>query len=74
MYLSFPIGWMYYFGTNLDERFDVPDYWPTKEQSHTLPYDHKELKEEVMRLQREMRAKAERRRVLEAQAGGSEGE
>ena len=67
MYLSFPIGWMYYFGTNLDERFDVPDYWPTKEQSHTLPYDHKELKEEVIRLQRQMREKAERRRALEAQ-------
>ena len=23
MYLAFPIGWMYYFGTNLDERFKV---------------------------------------------------
>lgn len=62
---------MYYFGTNLDERFNVPDYWPTKEQSHTLPYDHAELKEEVMRLQREMREKAERRRA--AQEGEQDG-
>jgi protein PET100, fungi type len=67
---------MYYFGTNLDERFNVPDYWPTKEQSHTLPYDHKELKEEVVRLQQQMRLKAEMRRregEVQAQSGG-EGE
>jgi protein PET100, fungi type len=60
---------MYYFGTNLDERFSVPDYWPTKEQSHTLPYDHKDLKEEVMRIQNQMRLKAEitkKRREQEA--------
>lgn len=83
MYLAFPIGWMYYFGTNLDERFAVPDYWPTEANSHTLPYDHKDLKAEVVRLQQEMREKAERRKareaaqareaVLEAQARGRNG-
>lgn len=63
MYLSFPIGWMYYFGTNLDERFAVPDYWPTKEQSHSLPYEHKDLKVEVERLQKLGSAKQEARRL-----------
>merc|ERR1712029_658733 len=67
MYLAFPIGWMYYFGTNLDERFSVPDFWPTKEHSHTLPYDHSELKSEVARLQQKMREKAERQKRLRSQ-------
>ena len=55
MYLMFPIGWMYYFGTNLDERFGVPEFWPKQEQSHKLPYDKEDLKQEVQRIQREMR-------------------
>ncbi|ETN40327.1 uncharacterized protein HMPREF1541_04603 [Cyphellophora europaea CBS 101466] len=67
MYLAFPIGWMYYFGTNLDERFSVPDFWPTREHSHTLPYDHSELKSEVARLQQKMREKAERQKRLRSQ-------
>lgn len=52
MYLAFPIGWMYYFGTNLENRFTVPDFWPTQAQSHKLPHGSEELREEVERIQR----------------------
>merc|ERR1711939_810176 len=41
--------------------------WPTKEHSHTLPYDHSELKSEVARLQQKMREKAERQKRLRSQ-------
>ena len=63
MYLAFPIGWMYYFGTNLDERFKVPDFWPTQEQSHKLPYDKEDIKAEIDRMNRAMREREERRRT-----------
>jgi protein PET100 len=41
---------MYYFGTNLDEKFSVPGFWPTKAQSNRVPQDRKELDEELVRL------------------------
>jgi protein PET100 len=62
MYLAFPIGWMYYFGTNLDERFNVPDFWPTQEQSHKLPYDKEDIKAEIDRMNRAMREREQNRR------------
>ena len=69
----FPIGWMYYFGTNLDERFKVPDFWPTQEQSHKIPYEKEDIRAEVDRIKRQMREKARReeteRRFAEAKAG-----
>lgn len=46
----FPIGWMYYFGTNLESRFSVPDFWPTPEATHRIPFERDELKEELERL------------------------
>jgi protein PET100, fungi type len=55
MYLSFPIGWMYYFGTNLDARFHVPDFWPTQEQSHKIPREKEEIRREVERIRLEIR-------------------
>jgi protein PET100, fungi type len=63
MYLAFPIGWMYYFGTNLDERFKVPDFWPTQEQSHKLPYDKEDIKAEIDRMNRVMRERAQNRKA-----------
>jgi protein PET100 len=63
MYLAFPIGWMYYFGTNLDERFKVPDFWPTQEQSHKLPYDKEDIKAEIDRMNRAMREREQNRRA-----------
>ena len=59
---------MYYFGTNLDERFKVPDFWPTQEQSHKLPYDKEDIKAEVGRLQDEMRVRMERQRREDTEA------
>jgi protein PET100, fungi type len=55
----FPIGWMYYFGTNLEDRFHVPDFWPTQEQSHTIPYDKEDIRAEVERIKAEMRERKE---------------
>lgn len=59
MYLMFPIGWMYYFGTNLENRFSVDGFWPTAEQSHKIPYEKEEIKAEVERIQRELRRRKE---------------
>ena len=59
MYLMFPIGWMYYFGTNLQNRFSVEGFWPTSEQSHKIPYEKEEIRAEVERIQREMRNRRE---------------
>ncbi|KAI0166579.1 hypothetical protein GGR57DRAFT_510205 [Xylariaceae sp. FL1272] len=50
MYVMFPIGIMYYFGTNLDERFSVPDFWPKPEQANKVPLDRDEIHAELQRL------------------------
>ncbi|KAK6822980.1 hypothetical protein PG995_014131 [Apiospora arundinis] len=50
MYVMFPIGIMYYFGTNLDERFAVPDFWPKAENANTVPLDRDEIQAELARL------------------------
>lgn len=61
MYIMFPIGIMYYFGTNLDEKFSTPDFWPKKEQTHTIPFERKEIDEEIERLKaRRLAARARR--------------
>lgn len=84
MYLAFPIGWMYYFGTNLENRFAVPDFWPTQEQSHKIPFEREEIKAEVLRINELMRerqlgrleeAKEQfRRSRRQGEAGGGGGE
>jgi len=55
---------MYYFGTNLEKRFAVPDFWPTQEQSHRIPFEKDEIKAEIERFQRN----AQRRKMEEAAA------
>lgn len=50
MYVMFPIGIMYYFGTNLDDRFSVPGFWPKDDECNKLPRDRDELKREYERL------------------------
>ncbi|KAI5849531.1 hypothetical protein DFP73DRAFT_540945 [Morchella snyderi] len=60
MYIMFPIAIMYYFGTNLDNRFSVPDFWPKENETHKIPFDRDEIKAELERLRRrrlEKRAK-----------------
>jgi protein PET100, fungi type len=46
----FPIGIMYYFGTNLDERFSVPDFWPKAEHANRVPMEKDEIQAELARL------------------------
>ena len=46
---------MYYFGTNLESRFAVPDFWPSQDQSHKIPYEKEEIRAEIERHQRNMR-------------------
>ena len=50
MYILFPISIMYYFGTNLDGRFAVADFWPKPEQTHRIPYEREEIAKELERL------------------------
>lgn len=73
----FPIGIMYYFGTNLDEKFSVPGFWPKPEQTHRIPFEREDMKEELERL-RTKRLERRRRRLLEEEsrtstAGGNDG-
>ncbi|KAI0971137.1 hypothetical protein F4678DRAFT_93850 [Xylaria arbuscula] len=50
MYVMFPIGIMFYFGTNLDERFAVPAFWPKPEQANKVPLERDEIHAELQRL------------------------
>ncbi|KAJ5139317.1 uncharacterized protein N7515_004165, partial [Penicillium bovifimosum] len=67
MYVLFPIGWMYYFGTNLDDRFATKGFWPTAEQSHKIPLDKEEIDKELARMRMADAVKRERR-IAEAEA------
>lgn len=60
MYVAFPIGIMWYFGTNLDNRFSVPDFWPKPEQTNKIPFERSEIEEELAR----MRAQRLERRAI----------
>ncbi|OQE93029.1 hypothetical protein PENNAL_c0006G07372 [Penicillium nalgiovense] len=68
MYVLFPIGWMYYFGTNLDDRFATKGFWPTAEQSHKIPLDKEEIDKELARMRMVDAMKREQRQAAEAQA------
>ncbi|KAL3472307.1 hypothetical protein BJX99DRAFT_235698 [Aspergillus californicus] len=72
MYVIFPIGWMYYFGTNLDERFSVPGFWPTAEQSHKIPLEKEDIDKELSRMRTADAARRDRREKLEAQMQASQ--
>jgi len=72
MYLAFPIGYMYYFGTNLENRFSVPDFWPSQEQSHKIPYERDEIRAEVQRIQQDIKGRElERRKRAEDALGAA---
>ncbi|KAJ6787637.1 hypothetical protein PWT90_06623 [Aphanocladium album] len=73
-YVMFPIGIMYYFGTNLDNRFSVPDFWPRPEECNKLPRDREELKVEYDRMiarQRAKQARFEQERAKSESAGSN---
>jgi protein PET100 len=62
---------MYYFGTNLDQRFSVPDFWPKPEETHKIPFEREEMAVELQRLrERRLRLRTER---LERERKGLEG-
>lgn len=46
----FPIAWMYYFGTNLENRFSVPGFWPAPESTHKIPFEREDIHSELARL------------------------
>lgn len=64
----FPIGIMYYFGTNLDHRFKVPDFWPKPEHANKVPYEREEIREELERLRARRLYIRDRRVAAEAAA------
>ncbi|KAK1751596.1 hypothetical protein QBC47DRAFT_405618 [Echria macrotheca] len=66
MYVMFPIGIMYYFGTNLDSRFNVPDFWPKAEHANKVPLDRDEISAELERLRARRLYNRERRLAAEA--------
>ena len=70
LYIMFPIGWMYYFGTNLEERFSVPDFWPSPESTHKIPFEREEIKAEVERMKARRLAKRARRLQMEGKECG----
>jgi len=64
---------MYYFGSNLDSRFSVPNFWPKPEETHKIPFEREEMAVELQRL-RERRLKLrEERLAREGSEGGSGG-
>ncbi|KAK0621162.1 hypothetical protein B0T17DRAFT_465824, partial [Bombardia bombarda] len=65
MYVMFPIGIMYYFGTNLDKRFVVPDFWPKPENANKLPTERDEIRAELERLRARRLYYRERRLAAE---------
>jgi protein PET100 len=73
VYILFPIGWMYYFGTNLDDRFKVKGFWPTEEQSHKIPLDKEEIDKELARMRMADNLRREREAAqAQAQQASSE--
>ena len=72
MYIMFPIGWMYYFGTNLESRFSVPDFWPAPETTHRIPFEREELDQMADQLKAE-RLERRRRRLEQARVEIKEG-
>jgi protein PET100 len=65
----FPIGIMYYFGTNLDNRFSVPNFWPKAEQANKVPLERDEIHAELERLRaRRLYLREKRLAAEEAQA------
>ncbi|KAK6506997.1 hypothetical protein TWF481_005453 [Arthrobotrys musiformis] len=66
MYILFPIASMYYFGTNLDSRFSVPNFWPSKEETHQIPFERDEIRLELERLKKQRLQRRKERLDAEA--------
>ncbi|PGH17251.1 hypothetical protein AJ80_04893 [Polytolypa hystricis UAMH7299] len=72
MYILFPISWMYYFGTNLEERFTISEFWPTKEQSHKIPLELGDIEKELARMNREKELRRLKLKEAQQQQQGGE--
>lgn len=57
---------MYYFGTNLDSRFSVDGFWPSKAESNQIPTDPDDIRAELERLRRRRLERRARRLAEEA--------
>ena len=69
----FPIAWMYYFGTNLENRFSVPDFWPKPETTQKIPFEREEIRGELERLKvRRLERRAKRLKGIETEAKDAE--
>lgn len=73
MYIMFPIAIMYYYGTNLDKRFSVPDFWPKPEQTNRIPFEKEEIHNELERL-RQRRLFLREKRLEQDKAMGKRSE
>jgi protein PET100 len=62
-----------YFGTNLDRRFAVPDFWPKPEETHRIPFEREEITSELERLKAKRLYLREKRLQAEARGERSEG-
>lgn len=75
MYVMFPIGIMFYFGTNLDNRFSVNGFWPRPEECNKVPRDREEVVaeyEKMIRRQRFKQARLEQERQQQQAATPSQ--
>ena len=70
MYVMFPIGIMYYFGTNLDNRFSVQGFWPNPEECNKIPRDREEVKAEYERIVARQKLKIARQAEEERRRNG----
>ena len=59
---------MYYFGTNLDEKFSVPDFWPKPEQTYKIPFEREEMDEALAEFKERRLANRARRLEMERRA------
>ena len=64
----FPIVTMYYFGTNLDNRFKVHGFWPPENQVHKIPHEREEISSELERLRQRRLEKRAARMDVQSQA------
>lgn len=56
---------MYYFGTNLENRFSVPDFWPAPNATHKIPFEKEEIQSELERLRNRRLERRARRLEME---------
>ena len=71
MYIMFPIAIMYYYGTNLDNRFSVPGFWPKPEQTNKIPFEKDEIQAELERLRQKRLFLRDKRLEQEKRNGSS---